>query len=344
MLLVACSALSFAWLAVGAVVGVAAHVPPVAAALAAAAAEGNRWARGVLDARAAQRAAGAGRPRLRLQRAHRSSSRSCCWPSSERSWSIRLLVLAMIGSAGAFNLQAHAAATAVETASGLADRRPAPGAAARRRLCGLHPRADWCSRRIGRPVPRGARPHRPGRWRAPGRCCWSASAPRCSRTPSSCVLFFGFLVPLAGLVGAAAPGPRARDRRGAHPGPVAVQRARRSRSRSRWCSRSSRCCCGRSAGPAGPGRSDVRRRRAGQRGTDRAAVLVLPARLHRDRRCRARRDPAGRALDRGAPVQPRAGCRAHRGPGRRWLRRAGHGRPGTCSTKHLAGDGAGSPS
>ncbi len=36
-----------------------------------------------------------------------------------RSWSTRLLALAMVGSAGAFNLQAHSAALAVQAATGI---------------------------------------------------------------------------------------------------------------------------------------------------------------------------------------------------------------------------------
>ena len=41
------------------------------------------------------------------------------WRRGGRTWTIRLLILAMIGSAGAFNLQAHAATLVVRRGSGL---------------------------------------------------------------------------------------------------------------------------------------------------------------------------------------------------------------------------------
>ncbi|WP_214369542.1 ATP-binding protein [Pseudonocardia sp. H11422] len=119
LLLAACTAVSLGWLAVGAVVAVATYVPGAAATLTDAAAQGDRWAEGVLAAM----------PRSEpLAQAVLDYTFSLIalvvavllLIAGGRSWPMRLLVIAMVGSAGAFNLQAHAAAVAVQTATGLA--------------------------------------------------------------------------------------------------------------------------------------------------------------------------------------------------------------------------------
>jgi signal transduction histidine kinase len=118
VLLLVCTVLSLMWLAVGAVAWVAAQDPSLLATLAGAADEGNRWARGILAA------VPTGGPTAQGILDYAFSVLSIVMAGvliagRERSWSTRLLVFAMLGSAGAFNLQAHAAATAVGTALGL---------------------------------------------------------------------------------------------------------------------------------------------------------------------------------------------------------------------------------
>ncbi|GAA0920642.1 hypothetical protein GCM10009559_03310 [Pseudonocardia zijingensis] len=196
VLLTACAVLSLAWLAVGAVVGVAAYVPSLAAAVAAAAAAGDRWAQGVLDALprsepAAQAVLDYGFSVVTLVIA------VVLLAGQERSWSIRLLVLALVGSAGAFNLQAHAAATAVQTAMGLA-------------IGGLHQvllhgvaSAAYILALLVFP------PDREARFEGSARTALVLVGTVTSLLVGigtallphtvSCVLFFGFLVPLVGL-------------------------------------------------------------------------------------------------------------------------------------------------
>ncbi|WP_328308696.1 ATP-binding protein [Actinomycetospora sp. NBC_00405] len=116
--LVACSALTLVWLALGALVALAAHVPAVGGAVGAAAAAGNAWAAGVV-------AAGElGEPVGQAVLDYLASAVNLVvavvlWRRGGRTWTIRLLILAMIGSAGAFNLQAHAATLVVRRGSGL---------------------------------------------------------------------------------------------------------------------------------------------------------------------------------------------------------------------------------
>ncbi|OZM79322.1 ATP-binding protein [Pseudonocardia sp. MH-G8] len=86
--------------------------------VAAAAAAGDPWAHGVLAAAqtggpAVQRALDLGLSVLSLVVA------GALFAGKDGTWSTRLLALAMVGSAGAFDLQAHAAAMGVETALGL---------------------------------------------------------------------------------------------------------------------------------------------------------------------------------------------------------------------------------
>jgi signal transduction histidine kinase len=197
ILLVAVTLLSLTWLVVGAVVGVAAHVPSVAAGLAAAAGAGNRWARGVLDAMPrsepfAQAVLDYGFSLLSLGIAVGLLA------VKGGGWSIRLLVLALVGSAGAFNLQAHAADTAVQTATGLA-------------IGGLHQVllhgvacAAYVLALLVFPPDRGT--GKAGLARAVlvaagvGSLLLVGFGTALLPHTTSCVLFFGFLVPVAGLL------------------------------------------------------------------------------------------------------------------------------------------------
>ena len=118
VLLVVCALLSVAWLAVGAVVAVAASLPSFASELATAAAAGNRWAGGVLDA--VPRSEPPAQAVLDYSFSGLSVSIAVALLASRQpEWSVRLMALAMIASAGAFNLQANAAAM-MQNVSGLA--------------------------------------------------------------------------------------------------------------------------------------------------------------------------------------------------------------------------------
>jgi len=119
VLLTVCSLFALAWLALGAVVAVAAHVTSVAADLGAAAAGGNAWARGVVAAMPhseplAQAILDYAFSLLNVGLA------VVLLASRRSSWSARLLAVALIGSASALNLQAHAAAVTVQAATGFA--------------------------------------------------------------------------------------------------------------------------------------------------------------------------------------------------------------------------------
>ena len=116
----------------------------------------------------------------------------------ERTWSIRLFALAMIGSAGAFNLQAHAAATAVETASGLMF-----GLVHQVLLPGIACAAYILALTV---FPTAGEPDRAGLARTAlvavggGTVLLVGSGMALLPQATSCVLFFGFLVPLSGLL------------------------------------------------------------------------------------------------------------------------------------------------
>ena len=116
--LVACSVLTLVWLALGALVALAAHVPAVGDAVRAAADAGNAWAAGIVAA--GELGEPAGQAVLDyLASAVNLVVAVVLWRRGGRTWTIRLLILAMIGSAGAFNLQAHAATLVVRRGSGL---------------------------------------------------------------------------------------------------------------------------------------------------------------------------------------------------------------------------------
>ncbi len=196
VLLVVCTAFSLTWLALGAVVGVVAQVPSFAAALTTAAAEGDRWAQGILAALpisvpAAQALLDYGFSAASIVIAVvLITGRGQCW-------STRLLVLAMFGSAGAFNLQAHAASVAVETAIGLQI-----GMLHQVLLHGVACAAYIVALLLFPPV-RRSRPGGAARTvlvlAGTGTLLLVGFGTALLPHTTSCVLFFGFLVPLVGL-------------------------------------------------------------------------------------------------------------------------------------------------
>ena len=117
-----------------------------------------------------------------------------------RTWPIRLLAVALVGSAGAFNLQAHAAARAIEAATGLAlssvHQVVLHGVACAAYILALvvFPSPSW----DGLP---GARPARGG-LAVVAIVTFLLVGVGTALLPhtTSCVLFFGFLVPAVGLV------------------------------------------------------------------------------------------------------------------------------------------------
>jgi signal transduction histidine kinase len=117
-LLAACVIVSIGWLAVGAVVAVATYSPSVAAAITDQAATGNAWARGVLDAVPHSEPLGQAVLDYAFSGLNMLIGGILLFLGL-RTWVTQLLAIAMIGSAGAFNLQAHAAAAAVQSATGL---------------------------------------------------------------------------------------------------------------------------------------------------------------------------------------------------------------------------------
>ncbi|GAA1326341.1 sensor histidine kinase [Pseudonocardia xinjiangensis] len=198
VLLVVVTVLSLGWLVVGAVVGAAAHLPSVAAGLGAAAAGGSRWARGVLEA--IPRSEPFGQAVLDYAFSLLSIGVAVGLLVRRRgSRPARLLVLALVGSAGAFNLQAHAADTAVQVASGLA-----VGGLHQVVLHGIACAAYILALLMFPPDQRAAGPG--GLARAVlvaagvGTLVLVGFGTALLPHTTSCVLFFGFLVPLAGLV------------------------------------------------------------------------------------------------------------------------------------------------
>ena len=203
-MLVLCTAVSLGWLVLGAAAAAAQYVPAAARSVAAAAASGSTWARAVVAA------APASQPlsqavldyafstlNLVLAVVLLASGRRA---AGLRTWPIRLLAVALVGSAGAFNLQAHAAARAIEEATGLA-------------VGGVHQivlHAIACAAYILAllvfPTPSwdglpGTRPARGG-LAVVGGVTFLLVGLGTALLPhtTSCVLFFGFLVPAVGLV------------------------------------------------------------------------------------------------------------------------------------------------
>jgi signal transduction histidine kinase len=196
VLLVVCTAFSLTWLALGAVIGVVAQVPSFAAALATSAAEGDRWALGILAALPSS--VPAAQALLDYSFSVASIVIAVVLITGHRQiWSTRLLVLAMFGAAGAFNLQAHAASIAVETAIGLQF-----GMLHQVLLHGVACAAYIVALLLFPPVRRSI----------PGGAARTVLVLAGTGTlllvgfgtallphTTSCVLFFGFLVPLVGL-------------------------------------------------------------------------------------------------------------------------------------------------
>jgi signal transduction histidine kinase len=198
VLLVASTLLALGWLAVGALVALAAHVPAIAADLSSAAASGSRWARGVLEALPRSQPL----PQAVIDYAFSATGlgiAAALLISRELSWSIRLLALAVIGSAGAFTLQTPAATAAVQSATGMP-------------VGGLHQVLQYGVACAAYVVALMVFP--------PGRDGRGTTGPASTVLivagtgtlllvgfgtallphTTSCVLFFGFLVPLAGLL------------------------------------------------------------------------------------------------------------------------------------------------
>ncbi len=197
VLLAVCAVLSVAGLVIGAVVAAADRLPSVAAELDAAASAGSRWAGAVVAAVPASEPLG----QLVLDYAFSLISIGLAvalLTLRERTWSVRLFVLAMVGSAGAFNLQAHAAVTAVENASG----QPI-GLLHQVLLHGIACAAYILALTV---YPTAGEPDRAGLARGAlvavggGTLLLVGSGTALLPLTTSCVLFFGFLVPLAGLI------------------------------------------------------------------------------------------------------------------------------------------------
>ncbi|GAA3108563.1 hypothetical protein GCM10010464_84310 [Pseudonocardia yunnanensis] len=197
-LLVTVTLLSFGWLVMGAVVGAAAYAPAVTAGFTSAAAEGSGWAQGVLVA--IPRSEPLGQAVLDYALSLISIGvAAALLVYRGSSWSVRLLVLAMVGSAGAFNLQAHAADTAVYTATGLTvgslHQILLHGVACAAYIVALlvfpPDRRTTAAAGFGRAVQVAA---------GVGTLLVVGFGTALLPHTISCVLFFGFLVPLAGLV------------------------------------------------------------------------------------------------------------------------------------------------
>ncbi|WP_433787504.1 ATP-binding protein [Actinomycetospora sp. CA-101289] len=114
----ACGLLTLMWLVLGAVVALAANIPALGAVVEDAAAAGGTWSSGIVEA------GELGEPAGQAVLDYVASAVNLVvavvlWRRGGRTWTVRLLVLAMIGSAGAFNLQAHAATLVVRRGSGL---------------------------------------------------------------------------------------------------------------------------------------------------------------------------------------------------------------------------------
>jgi signal transduction histidine kinase len=198
VLLATVTLLSLGWLVMGAVVGAAAYAPTVAAGVSSAAADGSRWAQGVLAA--IPRSEPLGQAVLDYALSLISIGvAAALLVYRGNSWSVRLLVLAMVGSAGAFNLQAHAADTAVRTATGLA-----VGSLHQILLHGVACAAYILALLMFPPDRRTTTPAGFGRIvqvaAGVGTLLVVGFGTALLPHTISCVLFFGFLVPLAGLV------------------------------------------------------------------------------------------------------------------------------------------------
>jgi signal transduction histidine kinase len=118
VLLVACTVFSVGVLAMGAVVLVADNAPGIEAALRGAAAQGEPLAQGVREARPRSEPLGQAALDYLFSLLNLVIA-AMLLATGGPGWPIRLLAIAMVASAGAFSLQAHAGAVAVQTATGL---------------------------------------------------------------------------------------------------------------------------------------------------------------------------------------------------------------------------------
>nr|MDQ2710102.1 histidine kinase [Actinomycetota bacterium] len=196
LVLVLSTVFSGVWLAIGAVVATATYSPALHGQLEAAAAAGSDWALGLLAAVA--RSEPLGQAVLDYSFSILSLVLAVVLLVRARgNWVIRLLALAMVGSAGAFNLQAHGATVVVERAFGVAI-----GQAHQVQLHGIAC-AAYIMALLLFPT---------GRW-----SLGPSSAPSLVVLPAvatllvvgvgtallphtvSCILFFGFAVPLVGV-------------------------------------------------------------------------------------------------------------------------------------------------
>jgi signal transduction histidine kinase len=118
VLFVACVVFSVGLLAVGALVLIVDNAPGVAAALTDAAAQGGRLSRGVLEATPRSEPIGQAALDYAFSLLNLVVA-AVLLASRAQGWHIRLLALAMVASAGAFSLQAHAGAVAMQTSMGL---------------------------------------------------------------------------------------------------------------------------------------------------------------------------------------------------------------------------------
>ncbi|HEX4357003.1 MAG TPA: ATP-binding protein, partial [Pseudonocardia sp.] len=117
-LLAAIVVVSLGWLAIGGLIAVATYSSSLGAALTARADAGGAWARGIMAATAGSEPL----PQAVLDYTFSGLNLLIAGVLlflGLRTWVTQLLAVAMIGSAGAFNLQAHAAAIAVQSATGL---------------------------------------------------------------------------------------------------------------------------------------------------------------------------------------------------------------------------------
>lgn len=116
-LFAACGVVAVGTLAVGGIVAIATHSSGMSATFAAAASDGSSWARGILAA--SPRSEPPGQALLDYAFSVLNFTVAVILLGvGGRSWVIRLLALGLIGSAGAFNLQADTAELAVLTATG----------------------------------------------------------------------------------------------------------------------------------------------------------------------------------------------------------------------------------
>ncbi|MCO1657722.1 ATP-binding protein [Pseudonocardia humida] len=196
VLLVLSAAVSVIWLVLGVVAAAVRYSPQVAASLGA---SGSWWARAAVDA------APASGPLGQLGLDYGFSTLNLVLAvvlitAGPRTWSIRLLAVALAGSAGAFNMQAHAASRGLEQATGLTAS-GVHGAVLLGTACAayvlallLFPTPPWDLMSEGWPVRRALV--------VVGTAAFALVGLGAALLPhtANCVLFFGFVVPVVGLV------------------------------------------------------------------------------------------------------------------------------------------------